>query len=116
MKTFLTRDRVISIIVGIVAIAIIVAACWLYSWMPDDLSRATLVFLTYFKPNGKYYTSSEYESNYVNNFEIYEQVDKMIRKGINPGLVDGAVIRNEFAVLVQPKDGVPHLFTTFKAK
>jgi hypothetical protein len=48
------------------------------------------VLLTIFKPSGKYYTTGEYETTKQNLFEIWEEIQQMVRDGKLPGLRDGS--------------------------
>jgi hypothetical protein len=76
------------------------------------LARISEVTLTYFKDSGKYYDQATFTlPEPLWEFEIYQAVKTMILQGNNPGLIDFSVIRSEFSVLVQPKDGVPYLFS-----
>jgi hypothetical protein len=48
------------------------------------------VFLTYFKPSGKYYTTGEYETNLPYMYEVFEEVRRMKRENKLPGLNGGS--------------------------
>lgn len=62
------------------------------------------VKLTYFKQSGKNYSSGEYHSYKKDMFEIIEEVNRKIKRGGLPGLVEGC---SEFIVLVDVSDH-PH--------
>ena len=70
----------------------------------------TEVELTYFKKNGKYYSSGNFsvDSN-LHLYDVWELVFKMKAEGKLPGLVDGCV---EFHILITRPGhdlDVPHL-------
>jgi hypothetical protein len=85
--------------------------------MHQEKSRRATVKLTYFKDCGKYYDSGSYETHQPHDFMVYAEVDAMMRAGNNPGLREGAVLRNGFAVLVEPDNGngVPYLLCGYNA-
>ena len=66
------------------------------------------VKLQYYKPNGKYYTTGEYESSRTMLYDIVREVREMRDAGKLPGLVAGAV---EFIIYIEGNEpfGVPHI-------
>lgn len=47
------------------------------------------VILTYYKGSGKYYSEAAYESNKEHLFQIWAEVEDMVRAGNAPGLSSG---------------------------
>jgi len=45
--------------------------------------------VTYFKPSGKFYAEGEYETFLDHMFEVFEEFEEMLKKGVRPGLVNG---------------------------
>ena len=67
------------------------------------------VKLTYFKNNGKYYSSSSYLSTKSELFEIWEEVKDMQMWGKLPGLIDGAGMPIVSVRVPQHPNRHPHL-------
>jgi len=73
-----------------------------------------IIELTYFKPNGKYYTEMDYECKefHTNLFDYWNHILKLKLQGKLPGLVEG---HSDFIILVEvPKHphNHPHLIMT----
>lgn len=66
------------------------------------------VKLTYFKESGKYYSSAEYGSELELDYEIYEEVRKMVL-GYRGGLPGLSTTTWKYYILVEPENGVPAL-------
>jgi hypothetical protein len=56
------------------------------------------VLLIYFKPSGKWYSTSSYRTELNSLWMIWNEVEEKLVLGRLPGLVEGA---NEFIVMVQ---------------
>lgn len=69
-----------------------------------------LVKLTYFKSSGKYYSHATYSSSLKFDYEIYEEVRKMIA-GYNGGLPGLSTTTWKHNILIEPENGVPALIT-----
>jgi hypothetical protein len=82
----------------------------------DSKPSATIkVKLTYFKPSGKYYGEGDYQTEKKSFWEIVEEVYTKLLSGDNPGLIDSAVMRNDFTTTIGVEDevlGIPHVITT----
>ncbi len=68
-----------------------------------------LIKLTYYKENGKYYSTGEYETRRDLLFEVWSEVRDMLEDGKLPGLVDG---HSPFIISVDAPDhphNHPHL-------
>lgn len=59
------------------------------------------VKITYYKQSGKYYSAGEYVSGCTAAYGPGTEVRKMFALGVNPGLVDGAFMRNNFVAHVE---------------
>lgn len=68
----------------------------------------THVHLTYFKKSGKYYFEAEYASELESDYEIYEEVRRMV-SGYRGGLPGLSTKTWKYYILVQPEKGVPAL-------
>lgn len=81
----------------------------------DSKPSATIkVTLTYFKPGGKYYGEGEYRTEQDSFWKIVDEVYKKLLNGDNPGLVDTAVLRDDFTTTITIEDellGIPHVIT-----
>lgn len=67
------------------------------------------VNLTYFKPNGKFYSNGDYISEKEHLFEIFEEVAQIQKEKKLPGLYEG---HSDFAVYIRVPDhphNHPHL-------
>lgn len=67
------------------------------------------VELTYFKTNGKYYSSGDYKTKKQHLWEIWEEVREMQKEKKLPGLVDG---HSEFHITIDVPEhphNHPHL-------
>ena len=62
------------------------------------------VNLTYFKPNGTYYTSSNYETNLSHMFEIHDEVNALQKTCKLPG-----ILGNDWIIFIDVPDH-PHNF------
>jgi hypothetical protein len=83
----------------------------------EDTSAAgtdIVVKLTYFKPSGKYYSEGEYVTKETSFWLIEHEVCNKLLSGDNPGLMDMAVLRNDFttSISIQREElSVPHVIT-----
>ncbi len=67
---------------------------------------------TYFKQNGKYYSEGEFDAaGWLSFWGSLAEIQEMLKEGKNPGLIDGAVIRNGFDTLITAEEWPPHLLT-----
>lgn len=66
------------------------------------------VKLTYFKSSGKYYSRAFYGTDLKLDYEIYEEVRKMVN-GYNGGLPGLSTTTWKDYILVEPEDGVSAL-------
>lgn len=67
------------------------------------------VKLTYFKKNGTFYGSGDYEIDPQPLYMIWEEIEKLLQQGKRPGLVDG---HSGFHVLInvpEHEHNHPHL-------
>lgn len=62
------------------------------------------ITLTYFKDTGKFYSEGEYETD-TPYYNVGPEVRRMLRAGNNPGLIDGAVMRNGFHTHIWSDEG-----------
>ena len=67
------------------------------------------ITVTYFKYSGKYYSEGNYLTEDPHLFTILDTLIAELKAGRNPGLVEGAMKRNHFDVLVTGEDIPPHL-------
>ena len=68
------------------------------------------VELTYFKESGKYYGEGQYETNRKELWDIWDEIEEMLKAGRRPGLIDG---HSGFHVLIDVPEHChnhPHLF------
>lgn len=67
------------------------------------------VKLTYFKSNGKFYSSGSYVSDRTNLFEIWEEVSRLQKEGKLPGLIEGSTMPIVWVKVPQHPHRHPHL-------
>ena len=73
------------------------------------------VNLIYFKPNGKFYSEGSFETEERHLFEIWNEVDVLVRTKTLPGLTEGA---GGYIVLIDVPEhphNHPHLCNTGRA-
>lgn len=65
------------------------------------------VELTYYKQSGKFYAKGVYATDQDNMIDIWEELDKMFKRGIRPGLTNSKFNSFHVLVAVPEYDGDP---------
>ena len=70
------------------------------------------VKIKYFKDSGKYYSEGEYTTEKEYFHETVLELNEMLSKGINPGLMDNSCLINGFFVYAEVPIGIQHQIET----